>query len=340
MSHATKFLAVTFAMTAVSAQSGAAESDAAPSISELIEHVGADAVEQFDVYSDAFALGEDILPASMLVMDGAFFADADGQGHAMLEVDHSDMVSTWVVLSEATCSGSFQSGCLGGYVVESLLTVDAFQQHRDRARLRAQVYVNDGGMYKAGSIEVSTMLSGGKLYVQADATDADGLSVWSGSDSIEIDESEQDDFSTQGLGGKIVGGIAGGLLAIGALAVSPAATAGGALATVVITAMTTITAGAEAGDLVQEVIETTVDEDAGGGDCPDSEDTPSAESEDGDGTSGDDSDCPDQPGTEPEPGTDLYDDCDPEFEDCEEEDEVGDDVFDDVIGDDLVMTTF
>ena len=159
MSHATKFLAITFAMTAVSAQSGAAESSAAPSISELIEHVGADSVEQFDVYSDAFALGEDILPASVLVMDGAFFADADGQGHAMLEVDYSNMVSTWVVLSEATCSGSFQSGCLGGYVVESLLTVDAFQQDGDRARLRAQVYVNDGGMYKAGSVEVSTMLS-------------------------------------------------------------------------------------------------------------------------------------------------------------------------------------
>ena len=340
MSHATKFLAITFAMTAVSAQSGAAESSAAPSISELIEHVGADSVEQFDVYSDAFALGEDILPASVLVMDGAFFADADGQGHAVLEVDYSDMVSTWVVLSESTCSGGFQSGCLGGYVVESLLTVDAFQQQGDRARLRAQVYVNDGGMYKAGSVEVSTMLSGSKLYVQTDATDADGLSVWSGSDSIELDVSEEDDFSTQGAAGKLTLGIAFGI-ASGAIAIVAGAP---------VVALTATGTGLgywaydsifeDASETTEDAPEPIGDEDAGGGDCPDSEDTPSAESEDGDGTSGDDSDCPDQPGTEPDPGTDLYDDCDPEIEDCEEEDEVGDDVFDDVIGDDLVMTTF
>jgi hypothetical protein len=234
MSYTTKLMAITtLALASTWATPSSAQADTALATSEVLELVGVDSASQFAQYSDAFALGEDILPGSVDLLDGALFTDAD-ETYAVLEVDYGSAVSTWIILSEDTCTGTLNSGCLNGYAIDTLLMIDSVQQNDSRARLQAQVYVRADGMQKAATIEFEVGMVDDTLWLQSNISDPDGVIMCSDVFSVSTEDTDADDApSTQGKNGEMVGAVIGGLiggLGAGATTKSPHAARAGVLA--------------------------------------------------------------------------------------------------------------
>jgi len=234
--------------------SGTAQASVSPlSLSKVVTLAGIDAADDFDGYPDASTLGDDIVPASMGLRDGALFVDEDGQAMAVLELDDHRAAATWVFVHELHCTGSVEDGCLGGYTIDRILTIDTIQRSTDRARVEATLSGPVDGMQPVGTIQFDAGLSDDTIWTMMEVVDADGVSTGWALDSANLADTDtqptgqgDNGFAAGALAGWIIGGIGG--------AVAGAGTGPGVLATMAAGALGGASAGGSLGDAIEDLV--------------------------------------------------------------------------------------
>ena len=289
-----------------------------------------------------------MVPASVSLVGGAFCSITDDSGEesgcALLAV-RTGGTGYDIVLTDEVCEGtSLVTGCIGGYRTALI------SQHIDEVIEDKSVFVEtdiwmwddeSGKMAFSKTMEVSLSRDSGVTHLLVSEYDDLGVLVSEVEGSVD-DDGASDDGSS---GGAEAQGAAqdffyGAVAAVGTMAAGAALVGAGpvSVTTVAVVAVAGGAFGAWAGSDDDE--EAPPADGGGSGDCGDVGDGGGGDSGGGAEPQSESEDCnPEEPETPVDPDQDLFEDCNPEFEDCDDEGST-DDLFDDSITDDLVLSTF